>query len=68
MGNRVAQKLNTTLALNETGVEIFELLQQGKDEPSIIAALQQKYGTDDVNLPGCVSAFLDKLRQAGILE
>ena len=63
-----ARKLDATLALNETGAEIFELLQSGMEEPAIVAALQQKYGDDDPKLPGYVSAFLGKLREAGILE
>lgn len=63
-----AGKLNSVLALNETGAEIFRLLQQEMDEPAIVAALQEKYGADDANLPAFVSAFLDKLRKAGILE
>ena len=62
------RKLDTTLALNETGAEIFQLLQEGKDEPSIIAELQMKYGSDNEKLPAYVSAFLNKLREADILE
>ena len=63
-----AAKFGSVLALNETGAEIFALLQQGKDEPAIVAALKEKYGSDDANLPSYVSAFLNKLRQADILE
>ena len=63
-----AGKINSVLALNETGAEIFELLQQDMDESAIVAALQEKYGSDDKNLPAYVSAFLNKLREGGILE
>lgn len=63
-----ASKLDSVLALNETGAEIFRLLQDGRDEPAIVAQLQEKYGADDENLPVYVSAFLNKLREGGILE
>lgn len=63
-----AAKLDSVLALNETGAEIFRLLQEGKDEPAIVTQLQEKYGVDDENLPVYVSAFLNKLREGGILE
>lgn len=63
-----AGKFGGAITLNETGAEIFGLLQQGEDEPGIVAALQKKYGSDDEKLPVYVSAFLGKLRQAGILE
>lgn len=63
-----AGKLSSVLALNETGAEIFKLLQQGMDESAIVAALQEKYGADDENLPAYVSAFLNKLREGGMLD
>lgn len=61
-------KFEGVLALNETGAEVFGLLQKGMDEAAIIEALTQKYGADDPNLPAFVSGFLEKLRQGGILE
>ncbi|MBQ2956285.1 MAG: PqqD family protein [Clostridia bacterium] len=63
-----ARKFGGALALNETGAEIFALLQKGMEEPEIIAELQKKYGPDDEKLPAYVSAFLNQLRQAEILE
>lgn len=63
-----AANFGGVLALNETGAEIFQLLQQEMDEAAIIAKLQERYGSDDEKLPSYVSAFLDKLQQAGVVE
>ena len=53
--------------LNETGVRIWQLLDEGRDMAGIVAALKAEYEIDDAKARATVAGFVEELRQEGLL-
>ena len=59
---------NGMLNLNETAVLIWKKLEGGCEEADILAAFLEEYDVSEERAKADISIFLDKLRQAGILD
>ena len=64
---KTALDLNGMMTLNEVGAEIWKMLPEVKDEEEIVRRLLQEYDATAEEIRPDVSAFLDKLRELGIL-
>lgn len=59
---------NGMLTLNDSGVLLWHLLEQGTEFDSMVEALLAEYDVSREQASADVEAFLDKLRQAGCLD
>lgn len=59
---------NGMIALNETGALIWRSLDEGLDVDAIADRLVSEYETDHDTAKRDVASFIEKIRQAGILE
>ena len=64
---RTALDLNGMLTLNEAGAEIWKMLPEAKTEEDIVCRLLEEYEVEEAELRKDVKAFLDKLRDLGII-
>ncbi len=64
---KTALDLNGMLTLNEAGAEIWKMLPEVKTEEEIISRLLEEYEVEEAELRRDVTAFLDKLRELGII-
>ncbi len=64
---KTALDLNGMLTLNEAGAEIWKMLPEVETEDEIVNRLLQEYEVEEAELRKDVTAFLDKLRELGIL-
>lgn len=55
--------LNMMITLNETGKFLWQLLEQGSDESSLVEALLAEYDVDRERAAKSVTAFLAKLKE-----
>ena len=62
-----AQDFRGVVKLNESALEIFNLLKEETTEEAVIAALQQRYGNDP-EIPGFVADMVRYLTGEGVLE
>lgn len=74
-GEYVAVPLDQTdsfhgiIKLNESGAEVFRLLNEGKQPKEIERKLMEKYqGLDGETAAKAVAVVLDSLRKSGLLE
>lgn len=54
--------------LNETGAFLFELLQKGATESDLVAALLNEYEVSKEAAEKDVATFVNKVKEANILE
>ncbi|HLB10262.1 MAG TPA: PqqD family protein [Gemmatimonadaceae bacterium] len=54
-------------SLNETGTRIWELVQQGAEEQSIVATLIREYEVDEATAGAEVRRMLDALIEAQLI-
>ena len=64
---KTALDLNGMLTLNEVGAEIWKMLPEVADEEEIVQRLLNDYEAKAEDIRPDVTAFLDKLRELGIL-
>jgi len=62
-----AKKFRGVVKLNESAVEIFELLKQETTEDEIVSVLEARYG-NDTNIQGFVHDMIMYLAEEGVLE
>lgn len=62
-----ARELSGLLALNGSGLYLFELLREEQTEESLVQALLETYEIDPATARADVSEFLEILRSNGIL-
>lgn len=55
--------LNIMITLNETGLFLWERLQQETDEATLVAALLAEYAVEEDRAAAAVSAFVKKLEE-----
>lgn len=62
-----AMDLNMMITLNGTGKFLWELLEQGSDEASLVKALLAEYDVDAETAEKSVAAFVTKLKENDFL-
>ncbi|MBQ6928472.1 MAG: PqqD family protein [Oscillospiraceae bacterium] len=66
---KAAENFHGLIRLNETGAEIWKALEEDTDKEAIVERLLGKYSNADRStVARSVDSFLEKLRQAGLLE
>ena len=60
--------LNMMISLNETGRFLWEKLEKGADEESLLQAMLAEYDVDAAAAKAHIAAFCEKLRDNGFLE
>ena len=59
---------NGMLSLNETGVELWKMLETGSTREEMATALAEEYEVDYVQALADVDEFVDVLKKAGCVE
>ena len=59
---------NGMIALNETGVVIWNALLKGAEETDLVAALRAEYDVEEETAKKDVARFLEKMKEADLLE
>ena len=54
--------------LNETGAFLFKMLQDGAEEKDLVNALLKEYDVDENTAKEDVKKFIDKLKDADLVE
>ena len=62
-----AMDFNGLITLNETALDIWNLLPEAEDEAAVVERMLGIYDIDRETLEKDVKAFLQELREAGIL-
>ena len=62
-----AMDFNGLITLNETALDIWNLLPEAEDEAAVVERMLGIYDIDRATLEKDVKAFLQELREAGIL-
>ena len=63
-----AAELHAVLNVNEEAMRILELLSEETTEESIVTQLLKEYVGDKEEIASLVHAYIDQLRQEGLLE
>lgn len=68
-GEVLVLDLKTSLyfGLTGTAAHIWQLIEQGKGQEDIVAALSREYGGDSAAIAGDVDAFVDDLIARGLV-
>ena len=56
------------IKLNDSGAEIFRLLNEGKDEEEIVKQLMENHQLDEATAKKAVTIVVEELSKAGLLE
>lgn len=59
---------NGMINLNETGAFLWEKLQSGADEDALLKALRAEYDVDEQTALQGIHTFLNKLKEADLVE
>lgn len=59
---------NGMINLNETGAFLWQQLQKGADEETLLRAMLSEYDVDEETAAEGIDSFLSKLREADLLE
>lgn len=59
---------NGMINLNETGAFLWQQLQKGADEETLLKAMLSEYDVDEETAAEGIDSFLSKLREADLLE
>lgn len=63
-----AAGFSAMITLNGTAAFLWSLLENDTDEQALVSALLEKYDIDENTAKRDITAFLEKVRSAGILE
>ena len=66
--NKMTLDFNGIINLNETGAFLFERLQQGAEREELISALLEEYDVTPERAAADIDIFLQKVRDADVLE
>ena len=61
-------EFNGMLSLNESGVELWRLLEKGNSREELVAYLTENYEVDYDQASADVGEFIDTLEKAGCIE
>lgn len=64
----LSRQFRGMITLNDTGLKLWEALRRGTDEAELIKLLCERYEVDEARARADVTAFLARLRDAGVLE
>lgn len=67
VGERVAD-FNGIITLNETALFLWQALEQGADEKTLVAKLTEEFDVSPDEAAADIAEFLESLRSHGILE
>ncbi len=63
-----ALDFNGMITLNETGKTLWKVLQEGTDSDGLVEALLREFEVDRQTATADVNVFVNKLKEAGIVE
>ncbi len=63
-----AEKIHGMITLNGPAEIIWKALENGKDYEEIVAEIKSEYDAEESVIRGDLDAFLEKLKNFGILE
>ena len=63
-----ADRIHGMIKLNGTGAFLFERLQKGTDEATLLADMCRAYDVTEEQATADISRFITTLRQIGIIE
>lgn len=63
-----ADRFSGMIKLNETGVSIWRILEEGADEETVVTSICEEYDIDEATARADVRRFITTLQKAGILE
>lgn len=63
-----AKAFNGMITLNEVGAFLWKAIEKGADEKTLTAQLLKEYDVEETRAAADVSAFVEKMRKAGILD
>ncbi len=66
--NKMTLDFNGIINLNETGAFLFERLQKGAEREELISALLEEYDVTPERAAADIDIFLQKVRDADVLE
>lgn len=66
--NSLTLDFNGVINLNETGAFLFELLQKGADREELIEKLLAEYEVEPGRAEKDIDAFIQKVKDADVLE
>ena len=66
--NKMTLDFNGIINLNETGAFLFELLQKGAEREDLIDKMLEEYDVDREKAAADIDIFLQKVRDADVLE
>ena len=66
--NSMTLNFNGIINLNETGAFLFEKLQQGAEREDLVSALLNEYDVAPDRASNDVDVFIQKVRDADVLE
>lgn len=59
---------NGVITLNESGVMLWKLLEQGTDVEALVEAMTSEYNVSEEEALNDIHAFINDIRKAGCLE
>ena len=66
--NSLTLDFNGIINLNETGAVLFKLLQSGADKQELVNKLLEEYEVEPEKASADIDVFLEKVKDADILE
>ncbi|MEE1173566.1 MAG: PqqD family protein [Ruminococcus sp.] len=66
--NSLTLDFNGIINLNETGAFLFKLLQSGADKQELVNKLLEEYEVEPEKASADIDVFLEKVKDADILE
>ena len=66
--NKMTLDFNGIINLNETGAFLFELLQKGAEREDLIDKMLEEYDVDRAKAEADIDIFIQKVRDADVLE
>lgn len=65
---KASVEFNGLITLNETGAFLWERLQRGATEESLLADILAEYDVDEATAKAGIEAFLNTARGAGLID
>lgn len=66
--NKMTLDFNGIINLNETGAFLFELLQKGAEKDELVDKMLEEYDVDRAKAEADIDKFIQKVRDADVLE
>lgn len=66
--NKMTLDFNGIINLNETGAFLFELLQKGAERDELVDKMLEEYDADREKAEADIDVFIQKVRDADVLE